>query len=199
MAIEAEWPEEMKVGQSDWIRISFIRTTGQIYIATVESTKHTAILATSKPIGGTPAVSIEESFGPEYEACAIANLEGEAFDIGELTTGCQSLEQPEITWEWNIKPKNDEVVGLQIINARIEAQWKPTGNSDTIIQRQIWRSRFEIEVNRSLVNWVNSLFIGLVGSVFSAPWLYDKYKEWREKQEKAKASKPKIYLPSDDK
>lgn len=193
--VEAEWPKKMEIDRSDSIRVSLVRTTGQVFVPTIEIAGHTVIAASPIPFG-TPKVPLERAFGPGYKASAIANLAGTAFKITSVTTEYQSLEQPRITWEWNIMP---EKPGPQTINANIQIQWEPIGGDGETIQRPIWRSRLDILVEKPLIATdqlsVTSLLSGFVGSALSIPWLYSRIKERREERQKDEESKPKIYLP----
>jgi hypothetical protein len=193
--IEAEWPKKMEIDRSDSVRISLVRTTEQVFVPTVEIVGHTVIVASPMPVG-TPAAPIAMAFGPEYEALANATLKGAAFECEPLQTEDQSIDQPRITWEWNIIPKKP---GQQIVNANIEIKWKPIGSKESTIQRTVWRYRLDILVQKPLIATgqlnVLSLAGGFVGSVLSIPWLYERVKERREKREREKEGKPKIYRP----
>lgn len=183
--LESEYPQKIEIGRSDSLRITLFRTHQETWVATVDGTEHTAEISSPQPIGTIDA-PLEEAFGKEYTACAIALLEGQAFDIGEVTSGCQSLEQPEITWVWNIKPKSD-ALGVQIVNIRIEGQWHSTNNNPTI-QRELFRTIYTIEVTKPFIGYINlgSVVSGLIGSGLSIPWIYDRVKELRQKKNKKK-------------
>jgi LysM repeat protein len=193
--IEAEWPKKMEIDRSDSIRVSLLRTTDQVFVPTIEIAGHTVIAASPIPIG-TLEAPIEEAFGSEYKASAIAKLAGAAFKISPLTTEHQSLEQPEIKWVWNIMPEKPD---LQTINVSIQVKWEPIGRDGETIQLQIWDSQLYIFVDKPLIATgqlnVFSLVSLFVGSTLSVPWLYEKIKERIEKRQKDKESKPKIYLP----
>jgi hypothetical protein len=191
--VEAEWPKKMEVDCSDSIRISLKRTTEHLFTPTIETPDHTVIAATPIPFG-TPG-PLEGAWGPDYKAYARANLAGAAFRISPPITEYQLLEQSEIKWVWNIMP---EKPGPQTINASIQVKWEPSGSDGETIYRQIWDSQLDIFVEKPLIatGQLNafSLFSGFVGSAFSVPFLYERIKERREKRQKNKESKPKIYL-----
>jgi hypothetical protein len=193
--IEVEWPKKMEIDRSDSIRVSLVRTTDQVFVPTIEIAGHTVIAASPIPVG-TLEAPIEEAFGSAYKASAIASLAGTAFKISPVTTEYQSLEQPRIIWEWNIMPEKS---GPQTINASIQVRWEPISGSGEPIQRPIWRARLDILVEKPLIatGQLNafSLVSAFVGSMLSAPWLYERVKERREKRQKDEESKPKIYLP----
>jgi hypothetical protein len=181
MMIEAEWPGRMEMDASDYIRISLVRTEEGEFIPTVEVTGHTAIAATPRPVG-TPEAPIEEAFGAAYKASAVARLEGANFEINALETGYQSLDQDRITWDWNISPLKP---GEQTLNARIVVRWEPVEGDGDAIERTIWRAPLPITIEtpwlkRGQLN-ILSLTSGVLGSVFSAPWMVQKAKEKRKK------------------
>ena len=181
--VEAEWPKKMEIDRSDSIRVSFVHTTDQLFVPTIEIAGHTVIAASPIPVG-TLEAPIGKAFGSEYKASAIANLAGTAFKISPVTTEYQSLEQPRITWEWNIMPEKS---GPQTINATIQVQWEPIGGDGETEQRPIWRSRLDILVEKPLIatGQLNtfSLISAFVGSMLSVPWLYERMKEIREKRQ----------------
>jgi len=185
--VEAEWPEKMEFGRSDAIRVSLVRTENGDWVPTVEGAGHTARSATIVPVG-TPEAPLQQAFGSKYEGCAVANLVGAAFDVKAINAECQSLDMPRVTWEWNLVAKTD---GPQVINVNIEAVWTPVGGEGKVIQRQIWRAQLAIRVTKPLVArgqlQIFSILEGLVGSVFSVPWLHERWKELKEKRKRGKA------------
>jgi len=185
--VEAEWPEKIEFGRSDAIRVSLMRTASGDWEPTVEGAGHTARSATVVPVG-TPEAPLQQAFGTEYEGCAVANLVGSAFEIQAINAGCQSLDMPRITWEWNLMAKVD---GPQVVNANIEAVWTPIKGEGKEIRRQIWRAQLTIGVTKPLIArgqlQIFSFVEGLVGSVFSVPWLYERWKELTEKRKKGKS------------
>lgn len=194
--IEAEWPKKMEIDCSDSIRVSLVRTTDQVFVPTIEITGHTVIAESPIPFG-TPG-PLPDPWGPEYKGSAMANLAGTAFKISPVTSEYQSLEQPRITWEWSIMP---EKPGPQTINASIEVQGEPISGDGETIQRTIWRSRLDILVEKPFVTVgqlnIFSLFNGFVGSALSAPWLYERIKERKEKRQKDEESKPIAPIPTE--
>jgi hypothetical protein len=185
--VEAEWPEKMEFGRSDAIRVSLVRTENGDWVPTVEGAGHTARSATIVPVG-TPEAPLQQAFGSKYEGCTVANLVGTAFEVKAINTECQSLDMPRVTWEWNLVAKAD---GPQVINANIEAVWTPIGGEGKEIRRQIWRAQLAIRVTKPLIArgqlQIFSILEGLVGSVFSVPWLHERWKELKEKRKRGKA------------
>jgi hypothetical protein len=192
--LEIEYPEKIEIGRSDSIRITLFRTQQQTWVATIEGTEHVVTLASPQSVG-TPDSPIEEAFGPEYTGCAKAYLDGQAFDIGELTPECQPLEQPSFTWDWSIMPKSD-AQGLQVINIRIEGRWESL-NTDSKVQRELFRSRFEVQITKPITAYINiaSIITSIVGSGFSVNWLSNWVKESKENKKKQGEDKSKNVLP----
>jgi hypothetical protein len=151
-----------------------------------------AVLASPKPVG-TQEAPLESAFGSEsdYTACAIAILECQSLDIGELTPGCQSLAQQIITWEWNIKPKSD-VEGPQEVSIRIEGQRRSV-STNSILQQELYRDHFSVQVSKPITSYINlgNVVTAVVGLGLSIPWLYDRVKESKEKRRKQEKEKPK--------
>jgi hypothetical protein len=195
VVIEAEWPARMEIDQSDYVRVSIVRTTAGEFVPTVEVPGHTVLAATPVP-AGTPAVPMERAFGLAYKASAAAKLEGTAFGISPSEMEYQSLDQSRITWDWNILPLKP---GSQTINARIVVRWEPIEGEGDAIERTIWRAPLRIVVEEPWIQRgqlsILSLASGMLGSILSAPWLYEKVharvKKMREKRQREKGNKSK--------
>jgi len=190
---ELEYPQEIERGRSDWIRITLLRTQGQDWQVTVESTAHASEVATPQAMEAGQ-VSLEGAETAGYTACVEAVLEGQSFDIGALSPECQSLDQARITWEWNIKPKSDTSLGPQVVNIRISGIWESTTRNSTE-EHTLYRDMLEITVSQPLIAYVNlsNIVSSVIGSGLSIPWLYDKLIAARKKQKsksKGKATKP---------
>lgn len=136
--------------------------------------------------GATPQVRLNNAFGPVYKGCVEAILEGTAFEIGEVTLGCQPVEQEEILWMWSITPKGN-TFGDQTLLARIQAKWKPVDPNQDEIWRELWRGDLRVQVVRTPLGYIElwGLVPALLGSLLSAPWLWERWKElraWRMKK-----------------
>ena len=180
--VEAEWPKKMEMGRSDSVRVALVQITG--YMPTVEITGHAVVGASPIPVG-TPGVPPEKAFGPEYEVCGIATLVTTAFDVKPATTECLSLDQPRVTWEWNIIPRGP---GAQVVNVSLDFRWKPKDGSDLPTQSQVWRARLDVLVDKpmlptSLLNVMN-FGGGFLGLTLTVPWLHEKTKRRRSGREK---------------
>jgi LysM repeat protein len=183
MRVDVEWPSRMAVDRSDSIRVVLMHTAGLTSAVVIVTPGHTAIAVPVTLPAGTPGVPVAESFGPEYRGYAAAHLVGAAFDVSPLTTESQSLEQPEIVWEWNVLPKK---AGPQVVNLNVVVQWRPVGGAGEVIQRQVWRRQLQISVREPLIakGQLSLLTVvsGFLGSGLSIPWLYEKIAEKRRKR-----------------
>ena len=179
--VEAEWPVWIDTRRSSTIRVSFMRTADGL-VPTVEIRGNTAALSTPIPVG-TSVAGLRNAFGDEYEAYAIARLEGTSFDIQLASPEVQSLAEPQVSWVWNI---GSEDPGRQSIDGYIEVEWRPRDGGGKSEKRQIWSFHLDIEVRQPLfirgqVN-VLSLVSGAIGSGLSLPWLYEVYNKRRTEQ-----------------
>ena len=191
--IEVEWPTKMEVNRSDTIRISLVPINTQQVVATAEVSGHTAVAMTPLPILGTPEVPMKDAFGPSYDACIIANLQGSAFDIKSTTTetDCIPLDQSNITWDWSIYPRSN---GHQSIISSVDVHWVPKESNNKIFQTQLWRYRFETDVKAPFIEVgqlnISTLISGLLSTLLSIPWIYERIKEKREMKEEKKVKIP---------
>jgi hypothetical protein len=185
VVIEAEYPDRLKIGQSDWIRVSLIRAGPAEYQLTVEAPKHTGILSTPMVIyGSTPAAPLTAAFGSDYTSCARAHLKGPAFEVEPPSQDCKSLDQPRIDWEWVIKPKPDSRAGEQVLSIRIDAEWRPDDPGRSTIQRELWRDHFTIVTKKPLIADFKVLgFVSIfIGSGCNIPFIYGVVEKKREKK-----------------
>jgi LysM repeat protein len=196
IVVKAEWPREMYLKSSDSVRISLVQTMDQVVAPPIETPGHTVIVAGPIPVGTLETLA-QGTFGPGYRTSVVATLAATTFEVKLATVEEQSLEQPQIMWEWNISPQ--EPGSQQIVNVNIDVKWEPIEDEGKPIQYTIWRHGLQIPVKRS---WMTtgqlnafSLISALIGSVLSAPWLYERIKERREKRQKDEEGKPKILLP----
>ncbi len=184
VVVETEWPLKMEVGRSDSIRIALIRTVSGDYVGTVEVEGHAGSVATAIPVG-TPGAPIAEAFGTGYRAYAEANLVGTAFELQPVSSARQSLDQQTLVWEWNIVSDRP---GEQSLNAVIEVTWEPDDSGEASIVRQLWRSRYEVQVVKPWITTgqisLASALLGFVGTGFNIPWLYERVQEMRGKRKK---------------
>jgi hypothetical protein len=179
-------------GESEFIRLSLIRTKDQAFTPQIEVEGHSMSVDTPIPIG-TPGTPIEAAFGSEYSGIGIARIAATAFECTLSSPEFQSLEQPRLDWIWNC---SSDSVGSHYVNLSLYVRWESVDKTDNAIEeRQIWRNQIPITVFEPWVSKgqisIGSLFSGFLGTVFSASWLYDRYKDTKEKP---KEDKPKIII-----
>lgn len=200
LLIEEEWPDQIEINSSDFIRVLLTTTLGSAptEIPTTTAGNHSLARESPFPIGAMlndPNTSIENAFGTGYEAFATANLITTAFEVQPIGPQWRPLRQPSIEWDWNISPKA-QMIGSQVIDIDIEVKWIPKVNGQPIqgqIINQVWQSH--IKVN-SISHWIDtgqisisSLITGFIGSGLTIPWLWEQVeKRKKEKKEKEKAN-----------
>ncbi|NWJ96392.1 MAG: hypothetical protein HXX20_11475 [Chloroflexi bacterium] len=164
--VEAQWPTSMSSGSTSRVKVSFIRTSDQVYTPIIEITGQTAAVATPMTVGGTPGVPMNVAF-PEEEGFLTANLSSLAFEIQRSTPiTTYSLDQPVIVWQWDIMPKKDQT-GKQTLSIDITAVWKSKEMPNAVIrERQVWAYPLEIEVYQFFLNSTQLLAFGVAGFVF---------------------------------
>ena len=176
--VEAEWPERMEVAQSDYIRISLVRTTDGQYQPTIEAVGHTGLAATPMPLG-TP-VPLEDALGPQYRAFVVAHLNAVVFECSpSVDKEYELLGQPRIDWRWDCITDRP---GKHRITANVEVWWQPVEDADAAIgPSDVWSAPLEISVEAP---WIRtgqlttfSFFGGILGPAFTVPWLYQRLRK----------------------
>jgi hypothetical protein len=184
----------MEVNISDRVRVSLIRNAPQGFVAQAQITGHghTAVPDFPTPVG-TPGSSLGTAFGSDYEGCATANLIETTFEFKASTPPevCRSLDQPMLTWAWNITSKNK---GLQNLELTIDVQWKSLSDN-AVLERQVWFHPVYIQVDEPLFTTgqinIASLFVGFLGSGISLKWLYEQRQAKKPKAKSLHGPKPK--------
>jgi hypothetical protein len=179
--IEVEWPEKAEVNRSDSVRIAFVQTESGEYYAALERDGN-RILSTTPIPAGTPEAPLDEAFGLDYEGFARADLVGTTFDIKAVGSREQSLAQQKITWKWNVV---SDKPGRQVLDAIIEVEWRPKKGGEPIV-RQAWQQSLDVLVEKPWIRTNQLLLFSvmglMVGSGFSAPWLYQKVQKRRRER-----------------
>ncbi len=131
--LELEWPPRLRLGDSDFVRLTLTPLTDG-YTVTTEFSDHTTV---------TESVQVPHESG--YELAAIARLDGVAFEISPeaeqeytLTPG-----QP-VTWRWSLQPRQ---AGQQRLSITLLLHWIPLANSDHLPRERVVFSRsVEVQV-----------------------------------------------------
>lgn len=187
--VEADWPVRIETERSSTIRVSLMRGAEGL-VPTVEFPAATAALSTPVP-AGTREAGPRNASGNEYEAYAMARLEGTAFDIELASAEVQSLTEPRVSWIWNIR---SEEPGPHSLDGYIEIEWRPVDGAGGSEKRQIWSFHLDVEVVQPALLGepvhVFSLVSGFIGSVLSIPWLYEVYNRRRTQQRRKGRKRP---------
>lgn len=191
--VEAEWPDRMEIGQSDYIRVSLVRIPDGQYEPTVEVVGHAMLAETQVPIG-TPG-PIEGIRGPEYRAFVVARLDAVVFECNPFEEKeYELLGQPRIDWRWDCITNKP---GKHRITANIEVWWQPVEDEDEAIGPcEIWSAPLKISVEAP---WIRtdqlstfSLFSGILGPIFSVPWLYERVRKRLRKRGTSHATREQL-------
>jgi len=178
--VQAEWPLRMDIRRADSVRLILLQigTGGVAPAVTVQG--HTTLLGT--PIA-TPTELVSGATAPEGEVFVVARLAGAAFDSQLVSPERQSMRQPQLVWEWNLMPKSE---GKQVVHLSLALWWEAAG-SDQAVEAEIWTQALEVSVSKP---WLTtgqisllSILSGLLGSVLSAPFLSQ---WWKERKQKAR-------------
>lgn len=113
--VELEWPPRLRLGDSDFVRLTLLPLTDG-YTVTTEFPDHTTV---------TETVQVQHESG--YELAAAARLDGVAFEISPTETQEYTLVagQP-ITWRWSLQPGR---AGQQRLSITLLLRWVPLADS----------------------------------------------------------------------
>lgn len=131
--IELEWPPQMRLGESDLIRISLI-PSAQGYTVTTEFPEHQV---TTHPL------PVERPGG--YGLSAAARLDAVGFNISPDNEIVQGLpvDQP-VTWRWTLTP---HTAGQQRLTLSLKLMWTPlAGNSSPPRETVIYSQGLTVQV-----------------------------------------------------
>jgi hypothetical protein len=179
--IEVEYPPKMNKGDSYTIRLSLISVKEEICTPVVEP-RYTIEVATPKP-EGTPGVPLEKRFGEQYNLVrASAKMTTVGFEFKLHDPETQPVDD-EVHWRWGITPKES---GEKEVILSLFAHWK--GPSPPEITRQIWSTdpplKISVQEPWLTKGQINILVIlsSFLGSALDIPWLYERWKEHRERR-----------------
>ncbi|MBI3242972.1 MAG: phosphotransferase [Chloroflexi bacterium] len=154
--IELEWPPEMRLGESDLIRLALIPSKDG-YTVTTEFPEHQTI---------TDTVPVERPGG--FSLSASARLDGVGFDIepGNEQTYGLPLDQP-VTWRWTITPLAPNQQRLSIL---LRLVWTPQpGNPSPLRETVIYSKGLNVQVASFFgLTQREALAAGFVGLAFGS-------------------------------
>jgi hypothetical protein len=146
--VELEWPAQMRLGDSDTIRLALIPSKGG-YVVRAEFPEH------QTESGG---VDIARPGG--YDLMASARLDAAGFDISPQ--GDQAQELPldsTVTWRWTITPRTG---GQHRVALILSLRWIPqSANAGPIRETEIFSRALTVGVNSML--GLTTLQAGIVG------------------------------------
>jgi hypothetical protein len=147
--IEVEWPPNMRLGDSDIIRLSLIPTEGG-HIPQVEFEQHDLDVQTTE---------IPHLAG--FEAFAIARMNAVGFQYSPEGDQEQRVIQTQIlNWRWSISPENP---GTHRLSLQLRIRWEPIGEGRTS-EVNIWDSGIEVKVKAPFgIEAPQARMLGVVG------------------------------------
>ncbi len=132
-AVELEWPPQMRLGDSDLIRLALIPVDGG-YSVTTEFPDHVTVTST---------VPVARPGG--YDVSAVARLDAAGFEVSP--TGEQSLGLPldeAVTWRWTLTPRTAGTHRLSVI---LLLRWTPQpGNPNPQRETLVYSKGVEVRV-----------------------------------------------------
>lgn len=157
--VELEWPERMRLGDSDVVRLSLVPTR-EGYVARAEFPDHTV---DSQP------VPVPRPNG--YELFAVARLDGVGFDIAP--GGEQERFVPEgeeVAWRWTLAPRR---AGQQRLSVQVHLRWVPApGVSGSTRETQVFSRGIHIQVISFLgMNPTQAASTGVLGLLAGSGFL----------------------------
>ena len=125
--VELEWPPRLRLGDSDFVRLTLIPQVDG-YTVTTEFPDHTTV---------TETIEVQHESG--YQLAAAARLDGVAFEISPADEQEYSLTpgQP-VTWRWSLQPRH---AGQQRLSVTLQLRWIPLADSDSFSRQAVAFSR----------------------------------------------------------
>jgi len=181
--IEVEWPSNLRLGDSDIIRLALIPSELG-YSTQLEYPEHTVELE-----------DVEVPYVSGYEAVAIARIDAVGMDIEPQGDQAYPLQEGKsLAWRWTIYPQS---AGRHRLRLNLRLRWEPLGESEPR-ESSLWQTGLEIIVDAPLglsVPQARALGIAgvLVGSVLALPLAEF---ATRQRLESAKASRTRRGRPN---
>jgi hypothetical protein len=159
--VEVEWPPQMRLGDSDLIRLSLIPFKDG-YLVTTEFADHQTV---------TTTVQAPRPGG--YDLAAVARLDAKGFDFDPQGDQAYALPLGEtVTWRWTMTP---HTAGTHRLSLVVLLRWIPqAGNPNPVRETQIYSKGLEVRVTSLLgLNSRQAVGVGLaglaLGATFSLP------------------------------
>ena len=130
--VEIEWPEAIRVGDSDFVALALVPGEAGQVMPTAETAGH---LTEGEPI------EIPNLYDT-HNVLAVAELSGVGFKIDRPGEVAQPLLPGEpVEWQWTIAP---ESAGRQVATLGLKLRFVPKAGGDTS-ERSVWAQRLFIE------------------------------------------------------
>jgi len=131
--IELEYPAQMRLGDSDIIRIALIPMKDG-FTVTTEFPDHQVV---------TDTVTIARPGG--YDLFAVARLDAIGFDLSPQAEQTQVVNpEDRVTWRWSLTPRS---AGQQRLSISIKLQWRPQPNNlNPIRETTIYSKGLSVQV-----------------------------------------------------
>jgi len=152
--LELEWPPQMRLGDSDVVRLSLIPSKDG-YVVTTEFPEHQTV---------TNTVRVERPGG--YELSAVARLDGVGFVISPQEEQARGLPIGEVvTWRWTLSPR---APGQQRLNLGLLLRWTPSpGASGPFRESEVFSKSLDVRVASFFgLTQAQALTTGLIGLIF---------------------------------
>jgi hypothetical protein len=167
VVIQAEAPTGMQVNGSDSISVALLHTSKptKVKLFANGNGRQASTITSPYPVG-TPGAAIGSAFGLGYQAYASSELDATQFDVQPTGPRWQSLEEKELTWNWDISAKSE---GPQVVNVGIDVEWLPLPNhpNSSKVERRVWDARFPIAVELPLITAGQFNAAQILGNAFT--------------------------------
>jgi hypothetical protein len=151
---QVEWPAQIRLGESDVVRMSLIPAS-QSYLLVTEYPEHPTI---------TQTVTVQRP--PGYELFAVGRLDGVGFSISPQGDQAQYLPPGQgIAWRWSLTPRQ---AGKQRISVTLTLRWVPFHGAEGSIREVVaYSSSLDVRVMSFFgMSQAQAMFTGLVSLLF---------------------------------
>jgi hypothetical protein len=151
--VELEWPQQMRLGDSDIVRLALIPAQ-EGYVVSAEFPEHETI---------THTVRVRRPGG--YDLAAIARLDGVGFEIAPQADQASDLPVGEaVSWHWSLTP---HAAGQHRLSVSLLLRWTPQSEgAGTVSESLIYSKGLNVDVTAPLgMNTAQTAATGLIGLV----------------------------------
>ncbi len=151
--VELEWPQQMRLGDSDIVRLALIPAQ-EGYVVSAEFPEHETI---------TRTVRVRRPGG--YDLAAIARMDGVGFDLSPQAEQAHDLPIGEsVTWRWTLTPHS---AGQHRLSVNLLLRWTPQpGVAGSVSESLIYSKGLNVNVTAPLgMSTAQTATTGLIGLV----------------------------------